>query len=86
MRRVTFAEPRHPSHRRELFDESSLAYMLDLHDEIEKVRIKRDLYFARGDNDKALEYEALRNGHIDALQALLSFMRTRHATVSPSKG
>lgn len=79
MRRVTFAEPRHPSHRRELFDESSLAYMLDLHDEIEKVRVKRDLYFARGENDKALEYEALRNGHIDALQALLAFMRTRRS-------
>ena len=46
--------------------------MLDLHDEIEKVRVKRDLYFARGENDKALEYEALRNGHIDALQALLA--------------
>jgi hypothetical protein len=49
--------------------------MLDLHDEIEKVRVKRDLYVERGDNAKVLHYEALRNEHITALQVLLKAMR-----------
>jgi hypothetical protein len=65
----------HVCYRQELFDESSLAYMLDLHDEIEKVRVKRDLYVERGDNAKVLHYEALRNEHITALQVLLKAMR-----------
>jgi len=78
MPRVRFTLPAaHVSYKRDLFDESALAYMLDLHDEIEKVRVKRDIYFARGETERALEYETLRNTHIDALQVLLKDIRER---------
>jgi hypothetical protein len=58
-----------------IFDDSELAYLMDLHDAVERLKVKRDLAFANGDDAKVAHYEALRNEHITSLQVLLKALR-----------
>jgi DNA-binding phage protein len=62
-------------YRESLFDDSNLAYLMDLYEAVERLKTKRNLAFADGDTAKAEEYEALRNEHITSLAKLLKDMR-----------
>jgi len=57
------------------FDDTELAYMLDLYDAVETCKAKRSACLERGDTAGVEKYEAQRNEHIDALAALLKSMR-----------
>lgn len=58
-----------------LEQESDLAYMMDLYDAVELEGRKRDVCLSKHDFVSMDRHEALRNEHIDALQALLKQMK-----------
>jgi hypothetical protein len=62
-------------YQQRLFDESNLAYLMDLHDAIEATKVKRDACGVLEDYEGVLRYEALRNEHITDLHNLLTSMK-----------
>jgi DNA-binding phage protein len=62
-------------YREELFDDSNLAYLMDLYEAVERLKKKRNIAFAIGDHERAETYEALRNEHITSLAELLKKLK-----------
>ena len=58
-----------------LEQESYFAYMMDLYDAVELEGRKRDSCLSKHDFVNVDRHEALRNEHIDALQAVLKQMK-----------
>ena len=58
-----------------LFDEEILSHILDLHDMLQKSKLKRDLAFERGDDEAVRREEAFRNEMIDTLSGLMKALR-----------
>jgi hypothetical protein len=58
-----------------LFEDSTMAYIMDLYEAVERLKVKRNLAVLDGDNEKANGYEALRNEHITSLADLLKSLR-----------
>ena len=58
-------------YRQSLFDEETLAYILDLADAAEAMRVKRNKHVEDGDTEKVQQCEALRNNYITRMQELL---------------
>jgi len=52
-----------------------MAYIMDLYDAVERLKVKRNLAILDGDTEKANGYEALRNEHITSLADLLKSLR-----------
>jgi hypothetical protein len=52
-----------------------MAYIMDLYEAVERLKVKRNLAILDGDNEKANGYEALRNEHITSLTDLLKSLR-----------
>ena len=64
-----------PVYAERLFDESNLAYLMDLHDAIETAKVKRDRCVVLEDDAGVLRYEEQRNGYITDLHLLLKSMK-----------
>jgi len=62
-------------YRHEMFDDSNLAYLMDLYEAVERLKAKRNIAVAIGDTAKAEAYEALRNEHITSLAELLKKLK-----------
>jgi len=58
-----------------LQDEAYLAYMMDLYDAVESEGRKRDVCLSKQDSVNVDRHEALRNEHIDALEAVIKQMK-----------
>ena len=62
-------------YQQRLFDESNLAYLMDLHDAIEAAKVKRDACLVLEDYEGVLRYETQRNEYITDLHLLLTSMK-----------
>lgn len=64
-----------PVYSSRLFDEETLAYVLDLYDVAELEKVRRDKCVEDGDTNGAEKHEAKRNEHISKLKELLAGLR-----------